>query len=373
MKDCIEKRKLNSRNPAMDIIRTFAFFTVVGVHFFLNSEYYSYPLTGVRMYVMTLVRTFLMICVPLFMLLSGFLMRKKTVNKTYFSKIFKTLIIYFLASIFCILAKIYLFDNELTLLKIVEGFFEFKNAPYAWYVKMYIGLFLLAPFLNLAYNGLDSKRKKQLLVLIMLFLTAGPSLLNIFVPNINWFLNPTSSDDYFKLIPDWWTDIYPVTYYFIGCYLNEYGLKIKTFYNLLAIIFVFFASGSFAFYRSYGLPLLKGIWEAHSGIAQVIQTVLVFTLFANLKYDKFPLILSKLFRRLSDLCLGGYLVSWVFDKLFYDKLNILIEQIPKKFDWFFVIVPLVFCCSLFASYIINLIYNFLGFIFSKISGKKLVK
>lgn len=373
MNNCVNLRKTTARNPAMDIIRTLAFFTVVGVHFFLNCGYYRQPVEGVRMYVMTLVRTFLMICVPLFMVLSGYLMRKKNANKGYFCKIFKTLIIYFLASVFCVLAKIYLFDMELDMLKIVEGFFEFTNAPYAWYVEMYIGLFLLAPFLNLAYNGLETKRKKQLLILVMLFITAGPSLFNIFKPDLNWFLNPTTSNDYFQLVPDWWTRFYPITYYFIGCYLSEYGLKIRPFYNILAIIFVFFVSGSFSFYRSYGLPLVKGIWENHNGIATVIQTVLVFTLFANLKYDKFPSVLSKLFRCISDLCLGGYLVSWVFDNIFYSKLNSAIVEIPKRFDWFFLIVLAVFCCSLVVSYGINCIYVFSKIIFSRISGIKLKK
>lgn len=373
MSDCIKNKKTNLRNPAMDIIRTVAFLTVIAVHFFLNCGYYKQPVEGTRMYIMTLVRTFLMICVPLFMVLSGYLMRKKTVDKAYFLKIFKTLIIYFLASVFCVFVKIILFDMKLDTINILEGFFEFTNAPYAWYVEMYIGLFLIAPFLNLAYNGLESKRKKQLLIIVMIFLTAGPSLFNIFKPDINWFLNPTSSKDYFQLVPDWWVGIYPISYYFIGCYLNEYGLKIKTYYNVLAIIFVFFASGTFSFYRSYGVSLTKGIWENHNSIAQVIQTVLVFTLFANLKYEKFPLFLVKFFRLISDLSLGGYLVSWVFDNMFYSKLNGAIEEIPKRFDWFFVAVAVIFCCSLIVSYIINSVYNISVCIFQKKQPKKLKK
>ena len=373
MSDLIKNKKTTVRNPAMDIIRTLAFLTVIGVHFFLNSGFYKYPVVGVRMYVMTLVRTFLMICVPLFMVLSGYLMRKKQVGAEYFMKIFQTLIIYVLASCVCVLVKICLFDMEISAIKIVEGFFEYSNAPYAWYIEMYIGLFLLAPFLNIAYNGLESRRKKLLLVMIAVFLTAGPSLFNIFVPSIDWFLNPLSSKDYFQIVPDWWSGIYPIAYYLIGCYLSEYGLKIKTSYNIIAIIFVFLASGSFAFYRSYGSSFVNGLWSAHNGIGQVIQTILVFMLFANLNYNKFPLFLSKIFRCTSELCLGGYLVSWIFDNIFYSKLNSLISQIPKRFDWFFVIVFAVFFCSLVVSFILNIIYKIIINLFSKISAKKLEK
>ena len=31
----------------------------------------------------------------------------------------------------------------------------------------------------------------------------------------------------YNLIPDWWINIYPLTYYFIGCYLKEYQIKMK--------------------------------------------------------------------------------------------------------------------------------------------------
>ena len=30
----------------------------------------------------------------------------------------------------------------------------------------------------------------------------------------------------YSLIPDWWIGIYPLTYYFIGCYLKEYKVTI---------------------------------------------------------------------------------------------------------------------------------------------------
>ena len=40
------------RNPAMDIIRCLAFFSVVSVHFFLNSGFYNEIIEGKQMLVM---------------------------------------------------------------------------------------------------------------------------------------------------------------------------------------------------------------------------------------------------------------------------------------------------------------------------------
>ncbi len=51
-------KKKQSRNPALDVIRLFAFICVVSVHFFLNSIYYELPVSGSEMYIATLMRTF---------------------------------------------------------------------------------------------------------------------------------------------------------------------------------------------------------------------------------------------------------------------------------------------------------------------------
>lgn len=70
----VQKRE---RNCNLDIIRCVAVFTVICVHFFLNSEYYTYPIVGERMYIMTFICTAARVCVPLFLLLTGYLMRQK--------------------------------------------------------------------------------------------------------------------------------------------------------------------------------------------------------------------------------------------------------------------------------------------------------
>jgi len=348
---------LKVRNPAMDIVRCFALFCVISVHFFLNSGFYNETVSGEKMYILTLMRSFFMICVPLFMLLSGFLSRKKKITKSYYFKLSYTLGIYILASIACLIYRIYIKGEDIAISQILYGFFSFENAPYSWYIEMYIGLFLLSPFLNVLYNNIDSKRKKQVLVLTMILLTAIPSITNIYQPNIEWFLNPASSSKYLHILPDWWITLYPITYYFIGCYLSEYKIKLRVRYQVLLLFLVIILNGTFNFYRSYNSTFIQGFWQNYYGITQVIQTVLVFSIFANLNYSKFPPILSKFFAKISGLCLGGYLVSWIFDNYFYP---ILIEKIPKMTDrlpFYFVMVPLVFACSLLLSWVINLIYN----------------
>ena len=70
----IHKDRLKERDTNLDIIRIVAACSVMYIHFYLNNGFYKQPIMGRRMYVMILMRTPVMICVPLFMILTGYLM-----------------------------------------------------------------------------------------------------------------------------------------------------------------------------------------------------------------------------------------------------------------------------------------------------------
>lgn len=75
---------MKKRNINLDIIRSIAVFSVLSVHFFLNNGFYTEIIKGKRMFVMFTMRTAFMICVPLFAILTGYLMNKKILSKTYY-------------------------------------------------------------------------------------------------------------------------------------------------------------------------------------------------------------------------------------------------------------------------------------------------
>ena len=52
------------RDIGLDFTRIFAFFSVVSVHFFLNTDFYKRPINGVKMQMLVGARTFFMVCVP---------------------------------------------------------------------------------------------------------------------------------------------------------------------------------------------------------------------------------------------------------------------------------------------------------------------
>lgn len=360
-------KKLQSRNASMDIIRIVAAFTVLSVHFFLHNGFYSQIVEGVPMYIMVLMRTLFSVCVPLFMILTGYLMSHKTLSRKYYSGISKTLIIFVLATLACMIFKT-VHDNEpFSLKSFILGTLDFTGANYSWYIEMYIGLFLLVPFLNLAYNKLKNKRQKQVLVLTLVFLTIIPTLFNIFnFDNPAWWSDPKSSDTFAKLVPSWWMGFYPIAYYFTGCYIREYGIKLKTRSMLVLFLLAILIFGTFNFYRSYGTTFKSGIYVYWYGFEPYILSVLLFVLLSRIKTDNMNEKVKFVLWKVSDLALGIYLISYIFDMLVYPVLNEKITTMTDRLPFYFVTVPIVFICSMLASAVLNIAAKYIQIFFKKL-------
>lgn len=360
-------KKLQSRNASMDIIRIVAAFTVLSVHFFLHNGFYGNIVQGVPMYIMVLMRTLFSVCVPLFMILTGYLMSHKTLSRKYYSGISKTLIVFVLATLACMIFKA-VHDNEpLSLKSFILGTLDFTGANYSWYIEMYIGLFLLVPFLNLAYNKLKNKRQKQVLVLTLVFLTIIPTLFNIFnFDNPAWWSDPKSSDTFAKLVPSWWMGFYPIAYYFTGCYIREYGIKLKTRSMLVLFLLAILIFGTFNFYRSYGTTFKSGIYVYWYGFEPYVLSVLLFVLLSRIKTDNMNEKVKFVLWKVSDLALGIYLISYIFDMLVYPVLNEKITTMTDRLPFYFVTVPIVFICSMLASAVMNIAAKYIQIFFNKL-------
>lgn len=359
--------RLEGRNTSLDILRIVAVTSVFSVHFFLYTGFYSQPVQGTTMYIEVMIRSFFSICVPMFMILTGYLMCHKTLSKKYYKGISHTLIIYVLSAVACMIFKAIHDHATLTPKSFILGILDFTGANYSWYIEMYIGLFLLAPFLNLAYNKLANQKQKQVLVLTLFALTVLPTILNIFnFDTAAWWGNPASSDTFQKLVPSWWMGFYPVTYYFVGCYLREFGLKFKTSTLIILLVITTVLFGTFNFYRSYGTNFKSGVYVYWYGFEPFVSTILVFELLTRIKTDKLGRGAKIFLWKLSDLALGMYLLSFIFDKLIYEYLCKQVTTVTDRIPFMLLTVPAVFICSAMGSALLNVIAKFVVVIFRKI-------
>lgn len=360
--------KLQNRNPAMDILRIVAVLCVISIHFFYHTGYYSTTADNVPMYFATVLRTLFSVCVPLFMILSGFLLCNKTLKKGYYSGIRKTIIVYILVAIACIIYKSCNGSYTLTPLTFFTGILDFTGANYSWYIEMYIGLFLLVPFLNIIYKNLDSRKQKNILLITLIAITILPSLFNEFrFDSLEWWANPASNTETQKLIPSWWVGIYPITYYFTGCYIREYGTKIKNIYLIIALVVAVFGFGTFNFYRCYGMPFSTSNYVYWYGIEPYVMSVLIFLIISKLKLENINVKTKFVLWKISDLVLGTYLLSFIFDAIYYyEFLNKNTTDFYARFPFMPLMILCVFVSALISSGIINLIAAGIEFCYKKI-------
>lgn len=342
------------RNTALDLLRISALFCVISVHFFYNlSIYYYSPVVGLPMLVMTAMRGLFMICVPLFMMLSGFLMRNKKLSGRYYLGLIKTYAVYLIASVACTYYKIHVLGQNVGY---IDGIINFNGAQYAWYVEMYIGLFLLIPFLNVMYNGLDGKGKKLVLIATMLFFTSLGQIIND--------------------LPTWnYTVIYPITYYFIGCYLNEYPPRLKWYVTLPALVAAIAALGGVSFWLCYGQEKINAPWQSHQSLPIVIISVLWFVLFMNINCSRFPSWLRYVIGVLSNLTFGAYLMSYIADKMVYGSLVSSLKAVgdyvraDNMLGFYFPCVFKVLVLSFVFSAGCNIVYSLIRFLITTVISR----
>lgn len=316
------------RNLNLDLIRSIAVFSVLSVHFFLNNGFYEYPVDGGRMYMMVAMRTFFMICVPLFLILTGYLMNKKKLSIEYFSGggIRKTYIIYLIASICCIIFRMVVGKEEFTFFTAILSILNFSGAPYSWYIEMYIGLFLLIPFLNMIWNGIEERRGHIIFLIILLVCTAAPSILNI----------------KYKIIPAYWENLWPFTYYFLGCYLKKYDLKLKIKYNLVLLLTFNLLISVFNCCMNRNICFQWSNFVGWGSLENVINSCLVFVLLLHIPLSSLNNGIKKIIFKISEVSLAMYLISSCSDAIVYHFLNQRILSVPQKLEWYFVTVPVSF-------------------------------
>lgn len=333
------------RLSGLDLIRFFAILFVPSVHFFLNNGFYETNIKGIEMFISIFFRWLFYIGVPLFMLLTGYLKRKDKLNKKYYKRILSILTSYIFISIICILfRKIYLSEN-IRILRMIISIFDFSACGYAWYVEMYIGLFLLIPFLNILYDSLNTKRKKQILILSLI------SMCSIY-PIIN-YINIDGVK--LEIIPDWWSKIYPFIYYFIGAYINEYKIEINKKKGIIIFILILLIETILSYIYNYNNKFSTDFLGGYNSL----QTIVISTIFFLLLYkvnikNKITL---KIITNISKLSLDIYLFSYIIDLIIYKNLNLYLTTPEQYLKYMVPIILTIFILSYLLAYIKYLIFK----------------
>jgi len=318
------------RKVGLDVLKSFAILFVVSVHFFLNTQFYETPILGGGMYLQVCLQAIFMSCIPLFLLISGYVGTKVDISWSYFKKILNIIAIYFLYSLLAVIYKKFHMQEVESLKQWVIDILTFKANSYSWYVNMYIGLFLISPFLNILFNNLKNKRERQVLVAVLLFISAVPDFLNGRFISVMQF-------------PTYWVDFYPVGFYFLGSYIREYKPKLKKGYNIILFLLVLAFETFFEVYAAKG-SLYVAYMGTFGSLIRLILAVLIFMFFYEIQVkNRF---IKGFVTLVSLLSLDIYLASYVTDKVVYGLVNKYIYTTQDKIVFW--IVPIVLTSFLLA-------------------------
>lgn len=330
-----DKKCAKERIIGIDLVRTIAILFVIGGHFFtLHTAFRSTIFAGWSMFIQATVIPLLTTGVPLFIMLTGYLNINKQVSKRYYKGCTRVLFAYLLFSVFAILFRKYYLNESFSWLQWGLKVLDFTAIPYGWYIEMWIGLFLLTPFLNYLYKAIPTKKQKIVLIATLYLLTAVPNLFNRYGLHI---------------VPGFWVKCYPLMFFFLGSYIREYTPRIHPLKLVSSILILCLINPVFntLFIKNHTLIQITGDSQ---GVFGSIIAVALFMLLYQVDFQS--IIINKVLAKTSLLSLDMYLCCYIFDTLVYPyfKEHYFVNQ--SQFGiYFFVIVPIIFVGSLVTAWI----------------------
>ena len=320
------------RNFSLDAVRAGAAILVIAVHFFLHTGFYDLPLTGPVMAMSAWLRMAFMPCVPLFLMLSGYFCAERRWSRRYPLGLIPVLLTYLLCGTVCLLFRVFYMKEPVGgVFGAMKQYLAFAAAPYGWYVAMYVGLFLLMPFLNALWRGLDIPGRRALLPVLFL-LVSLPTITNLF----------------FQILPDWWLNLYPAAYYLLGVRLREMPERMSRLRGgWLLLIWLALAAAAAALRWAFagGGTFTWTSYTDYNSVFVAGEAVCAFLLLRRCRGGRLAKMLRSAISRIAQISLPVFLLSYIFDALFYPVLNNRIQTLQGRLPFLPLMVLLILLCS----------------------------
>ncbi|WP_414838644.1 acyltransferase [Carnobacterium sp. TMP28] len=331
------------REIGIDIIKCIAIFSVIGVHFILNTLSSINIKSSFDIMVLLSYRQFFIICVPLFLLTTGYLNIKKEPSIKYFKKIFFIVGVYLFYSILTLFFRNTFMNESFSLSDGVRMIFSFEAIPYAWYINMFIKLSLIVPFLNRLIK-VSSKKKLDWFLLFLIGVSVIPSTWN----NFSSFFGYANV----LRLPNFLNDLYPIAYYVIGGYIKLYLPVLEKKYYLLIGLAMYI----FSIYVNFSYSSIGNISNAikdYSSLFILIQAYCVFMYLLDKKIKKLKS-LNPLIIRIASHTLDIYLISYIVDNIVYKVFRrFFFSNTVADYLYALLIVTIIFASSIMIVFFLN--------------------
>lgn len=333
------------REVGGDIARTIAVILVPLVHFFGLTFYYNTKFDS-TMLLPTAIRWLGICAVPLFMIISGYFKVNSSFTKKHYFAIIPLLCTHIVISTIRIWVDYHFHGEAIDTTYILDRLLYFK---YGWYIRLYIGMLLIMPLINIGYKNIGDKWKKEVIILTLVGLNA---------------LGPLT----FDVVPSSWLILYVFGYYLIGCYLREYKVKINYLTGILGVVailaIVSFATcihcdGDVFDWSFIGYQGNSG----YSAMVTVFISMLIMVMCLNINFNN--KIISFVFKAISLVSLEMYLFSQMFDGFVYKEIINNNVAFANSFSRIFVLVGTSAGLAFVASWVKKGVFGIFKLVFKR--------
>ncbi len=293
----------SKREKWIDILRFLSIISVVMLHV-IGNTINTFGLTGTPNKVYTILIGIINACIPIFVMISGYLLLNpkkelsyKDILKKYVLKAVLALIVF--GSVFIALEEIFTYKAiSINIIpKIILGLINGEVWAHMWYLYMLITLYLLTPLIRRVVST-DKKELKYILIILFLLSILIPTLNEI--PKINMTLYISCSSYVF--------------YYILGYYLGNYDQSKKVRYSLYiaSIISIAFVIVANIFESSIVSPTYNALHLLPIGVG-------VFVLVKNIFKNRES---SNLLETIGNCSLGIYILHQFFINVVFKLLKL---------------------------------------------------
>jgi len=344
-----------TRNLGLDILRVLACYLVIQVH---TGEFYyigdgGTVLTGSSSFWVGIINSICRISVPLFVMISGYLLLPvKDEMGAFFKKRFTRVAIPFV--VWCALYAIYWALKSQT--DWVHAGINILHIPvnfgvevgHLWYVYMLIGLYLFAPIISPWIAG--ASRRNMHFYLTIWIITLCVPYIHLIYPQIlgECFWNHTPLLYYFSGF---------LGYLILGAYIKKFMSEKKTWYlpvGLLLIVagYAITAGGFISLLNSVtDVSKLELTWQFET-INVAMMSIGTFLILKNINFSNPSSFPARGISDISKISYGIYLAHIMVLNFFYKLLNPVIDTIQLK-------IPAIAICTFIVSYVIVKLISFL--------------
>lgn len=334
------------RNFGLDFTRFIAISLTILIHTIgLSIDGYSIPLLKFDGFFRIYLRRIAFSCVPLFLMLSGFLNSHKTDPiKMWKKNFFHIVLSYLFWAILIILFNIFCLRESFSINSIINIFTY--SLPRTWYINMYMGLLVLIPFINKGWVHMDQKEKKLLLAVLFLI-----SIASKYISTISANLFPTNP---LLLISNYFFNTFYIFYYLIGAYIRDCPTHIRkiplaALWQLILCVhtwYYFYMMGG-GYYNDFSQA--QEFWYDNPFLA--IESILMFLLFYDVKCE--IKMVRKFISAIAFVSFDMYLVSYIFDMTAYKHLFPLYYKLS-----YYVVLCVCFTFSFLGSFFVSYLKNY---------------